>query len=158
MATSSSILDWEIPWTEEPGRLYSSQGYKVSDMTEATQHAHNLVKLDRPELKSWLCLFLARRPWTSHLTALCFSLLGCKMQIIMMFSQQCFMRTGGHGTWKGLSKTPGTEEILGHSMFLAGTHDLCVCVCGFFQAPLTFSSPVATAEFSKFADNIECST
>ena len=24
MATSSSILDWGIPWTEEPGRLYSS--------------------------------------------------------------------------------------------------------------------------------------
>ena len=23
MATHSSILDWEIPWTEEPGRLQS---------------------------------------------------------------------------------------------------------------------------------------
>ena len=23
MATHSSILAWEIPWTEEPGRLYS---------------------------------------------------------------------------------------------------------------------------------------
>ena len=24
MATHSSILDWEIPWTEEPGRLQST--------------------------------------------------------------------------------------------------------------------------------------
>ena len=25
MATHSSILAWEIPWTEDPGRLYSPQ-------------------------------------------------------------------------------------------------------------------------------------
>ena len=29
MATHSSILAWEIPWTEEPGRLYSPWGGKV---------------------------------------------------------------------------------------------------------------------------------
>ena len=29
MATHSSILAWEIPWTEEPGRLYSPLGGKV---------------------------------------------------------------------------------------------------------------------------------
>ena len=40
MATDSSILAWEIPWTEEPGRLqsvelgYSLWGCKDSDMTE----------------------------------------------------------------------------------------------------------------------------
>ena len=28
MATHSSILAWEIPWTEEPGGLYSSWGRK----------------------------------------------------------------------------------------------------------------------------------
>ena len=28
MATHSSILAWEIPWTEEPGRLYSPWGHK----------------------------------------------------------------------------------------------------------------------------------
>ena len=28
MATHSSILTWEIPWTEEPGRLYSQWGRK----------------------------------------------------------------------------------------------------------------------------------
>ena len=34
MATHSSILAWGIPWTEEPGRLYSSWGHKESNMTE----------------------------------------------------------------------------------------------------------------------------
>ena len=32
-ATSSNILAWEIPWTEEPGRL-NPWGPKESDMTE----------------------------------------------------------------------------------------------------------------------------
>ena len=35
MATHSSILAWEIPWTEDPGRLWS-MGRKESDKTEAT--------------------------------------------------------------------------------------------------------------------------
>ena len=39
MANHSSILAWEIPWTEEPSG-YSPQGRKKSDMTGATQHAH----------------------------------------------------------------------------------------------------------------------
>ena len=34
MATHSSILDWRIPWTEEPGRLYSSWGHKELDTTK----------------------------------------------------------------------------------------------------------------------------
>ena len=33
MATHSSILAWEIPWTEEPGR-HSPRGHKESDPTE----------------------------------------------------------------------------------------------------------------------------
>ena len=32
MATHSSILAWEIPWTEEPGSL-QSRGRKELDMT-----------------------------------------------------------------------------------------------------------------------------
>ena len=35
MATHSSILAWEIPWTEEPGGL-QSMGCKESDTTEHT--------------------------------------------------------------------------------------------------------------------------
>ena len=33
MATCSSILAWEIPWTEEPGGLQSMEVTKESDMT-----------------------------------------------------------------------------------------------------------------------------
>ena len=33
MATHSSILAWEIPWTEEPGGL-QSMGTQESDMTK----------------------------------------------------------------------------------------------------------------------------
>ena len=33
MATESSILAWEIPWTEEPGGLYSPWVAKESNMT-----------------------------------------------------------------------------------------------------------------------------
>ena len=39
MATLSSILAWEIPWTEEPGQLLA-QGRKESDVAE---HAHTLI-------------------------------------------------------------------------------------------------------------------
>ena len=37
MATHSSILAWKIPWTEEPGTLYSPWGHKELD-TKATEH------------------------------------------------------------------------------------------------------------------------
>ena len=37
MATPSSILAWEIPWTEEPGGL-QSMGSQESDMTEQLNH------------------------------------------------------------------------------------------------------------------------
>ena len=40
MATHSSILAWEIPWTEEAGR-YSPWGHKDSDTTESLNtHTH----------------------------------------------------------------------------------------------------------------------
>ena len=39
MATQSGILAWKIPWTEEPGRLYSPRGCKELDTTEATEHS-----------------------------------------------------------------------------------------------------------------------
>ena len=36
MATHSNILAWEIPWTEEPGRLWSTGSQRVN---LATEHA-----------------------------------------------------------------------------------------------------------------------
>ena len=38
MATHSSILAWRIPWTEEPGGLYSLWDHKGSDTTERLTH------------------------------------------------------------------------------------------------------------------------
>ena len=35
MATHSSILAWEIPWIEEPGRLESMGVVKSENMTES---------------------------------------------------------------------------------------------------------------------------
>ena len=34
MTTLSSVLEWRVPWTEEPGRLYSLWGHKESDTIE----------------------------------------------------------------------------------------------------------------------------
>ena len=34
MGTHSSVLVWRVPWTEEPGGLYSPRGRKESDLTE----------------------------------------------------------------------------------------------------------------------------
>ena len=39
MTTHSSILAWEIPWTEEPGGLQSTGSLRVGQ-DSATEHAH----------------------------------------------------------------------------------------------------------------------
>ena len=44
MATHSSILAWEISWTEEPGKLYSSQGCKRGGCDLATKQQQSLGK------------------------------------------------------------------------------------------------------------------
>ena len=41
MATHSSILVWEIPWTEEPGRLWF-MGLQESDTTLQLNYHHPL--------------------------------------------------------------------------------------------------------------------
>ena len=46
MATHSSILDWRIPWTEEPGRL-QSMGLQESTVT-ATKHGQSSCKYLKP--------------------------------------------------------------------------------------------------------------
>ena len=44
MATQSSILAWEIPWTEEPGRLQSMGSQRVGH-NWATKHFHVSIKV-----------------------------------------------------------------------------------------------------------------
>ena len=45
MAIHSSTIAWKIPWTKEPGRLYSPWGRKESDMTERL-HFHFQGNID----------------------------------------------------------------------------------------------------------------
>ena len=45
MATHTSILAWEIPWTEEPGGLQSMKS-KESDTTELL-NSHSSVQFSR---------------------------------------------------------------------------------------------------------------
>ena len=49
MATHSSILTWEIPWTEEPGGLQSMASQRVGQDL-ATEHARLYVLR-----ATWLC-------------------------------------------------------------------------------------------------------
>ena len=41
VATHSSILAWEIPWTEESGRFYNPWGVTRIGHTETTKHHHH---------------------------------------------------------------------------------------------------------------------
>ena len=43
MTTHSSVLTWRIPWTEEPGGLYSSWGHKELDTTEHSTSTFSLL-------------------------------------------------------------------------------------------------------------------
>ena len=45
MATHSSILAWRIPWTEEPGGVFSSWSHKKSDTTEQLNtHTNTMIQ------------------------------------------------------------------------------------------------------------------
>ena len=48
MATNSSILAWEIPWTEDPGRLQSMGLQRVR---------HDLVTKQPPQQNNFISLF-----------------------------------------------------------------------------------------------------
>ena len=52
MVTHSSILPWRIPWTEEPGRLYSR--CKELGKTNVTWHVHS-YKVEEPGFGQSLC-------------------------------------------------------------------------------------------------------
>ena len=52
MAIHSSILAWEIPWTEEPGGLQSVGSQRVRQ-NRATQHTHTHTPAPTPPLRSF---------------------------------------------------------------------------------------------------------
>ena len=63
MATPSHILAWEIPWTEEPGRLQSMRLQRVEqDLVTKQQLKKNFQILARPSadrrIKRYVQIFL----------------------------------------------------------------------------------------------------
>ena len=75
MATHSSILAWEVPWTEEPGGLQSmgsqkSQTRLSSETTKLTNDNNNVKKSWKREVTEdilWHCFYkmkMARKPIT----------------------------------------------------------------------------------------------
>ena len=47
MATNFNILAWKIPWTEEPGGVYSPQGHKNVGYDLVTKQQNDLFKYHR---------------------------------------------------------------------------------------------------------------
>ena len=60
-ATHSSILAWEIPWTEEPGGL-QSKGPQESNMTWRVNHDHHISAVTAAK---WIPFRLFQRCWLS---------------------------------------------------------------------------------------------
>ena len=75
MATYSIILAWRIPWTEEPGGLYSPWGRKQSDMTEwlsISQREHKAQYwIPLSTYSGILAFWLSQRPWFSGKESAC---------------------------------------------------------------------------------------
>ena len=47
MATHSSFLAWEIPWSEEPGRLQSMGSQRILSWVALHGMAHSFIELDK---------------------------------------------------------------------------------------------------------------
>ena len=60
MATHSSILAWEIPWTEEPGGLQSMGSERVRHNLENKNNNNNSV------IQDWLSTHTHFTVWSHH--------------------------------------------------------------------------------------------
>ena len=67
MATHSSILAWEIPWTEKPGRLQSMGSQRVGH-NWVTEHANHKLFLAWASIHLW-----SKKPCPGH---------GCYQQMV----------------------------------------------------------------------------
>ena len=54
MANHSSILAWEVPWTEEPGRLQPMGSQRVGHNLETKQQQNAFLESDTGPLKGSL--------------------------------------------------------------------------------------------------------
>ena len=70
MATHSSILAWQILWTEEPEGL-QSMGHKELDMTEHTCRVTTLGLLVQSTRDFWIPMFKAGLNKYIYLSMLC---------------------------------------------------------------------------------------
>ena len=104
MATHSSILSWEIPWTAEPGS-YSPQGHKESGVTKRLSTAQryisqtHLIYIITQLLLLWLCrrkitmytnlficnLFTFKRYYPVHLFSLTATLFQMSLLIYFVY-------------------------------------------------------------------------
>ena len=62
MATHSSTLAWQMPWTEEPGRLQSMGSLEVGHDFTFIFHFHALEK----EMATYSSIFAWKIPWTEE--------------------------------------------------------------------------------------------
>ena len=45
MATHSSVLAWNVPWTEEPGGLQSMGSQRVGTTEQLSMHVHRMFEV-----------------------------------------------------------------------------------------------------------------
>ena len=148
MATHSSTLAWRIPWREEPGRLQSMVSQRVGHewATSLTHSVKGFGVVNKAEVDVFLELFcFFYDPMDVGNLILCSS--GFSESSLNMW------KFTGHILLK-----PGLENF---EHYCASLWDECNCVLVWtflafsfleLEWKLTFSRPVATAEFSKFAD------
>ena len=113
MATHSSILAWEIPWTEEPGGLLS----KESDMTEVTEHIYTdlgkLVNISEKVMAPHSSTLAWKIPWTEEPSRLqSMGLLGVGHDWVTSLSLFTFMHWRELATHSSVLawRIPGTGE------------------------------------------------
>ena len=68
MATHSSILAWEIPWMEEPGRLWSMVAKTVGHDLQIKQHNYVLSSFHRVRLSTTLWTVARQAPLSMGLS------------------------------------------------------------------------------------------
>ena len=92
MAAHSSILAWEIPWTEEPGRFLCPWGCKRAGHDWACTHRHTQAST----LPFLSCLFRVGHRGFRHKEE-------CLVQshILRKWSYVCWRGRDGEGVWEG---------------------------------------------------------
>ena len=61
MATHSSFLAWEVPWTEETARLQAMGSQELDTIEQLNHHHHHSTQLEIKELKKRYINKLVRR-------------------------------------------------------------------------------------------------